>query len=231
MFFIYNIYMQIAVYIVLSISILISLIHLVFCFFKLEKLRKITKVFCVGILSIALIIAVPKYPLIYFGAIFGCIGDYFLIKKEKMKSLMFGIIFFLFGHICYAIQLLWLMNTPNWGYPLFALLYLIISGIGMFVLQPKLKYLAHNLTSLGIGYFFMMISSFILTIIYGIVTKNLIPSLMMGIGYLLFISSDTILLYTTYIKKWNKDDFVIMITYLSAEFLITIGLVIAVLGI
>lgn len=210
----------------LGTSLFLSIIHLVFCFKLNETWRKITKVFCVGFLALSMMVFSFNYPLIYIGAFAGAIGDYFLIKKERLKSLMTGIVFFLIGHICYILQIMLLMNSPMWAYVLYVgVLMLCIILVQVFC-YPKLKYLAHKLTNLGTGYFLCMSSSIILCIIYLIMGggSNL-TLLLILFGYILFVTSDSILMYTTYIKSWKRADFYIMITYLFAQYLITFGLV------
>lgn len=210
----------------LGISLFLSIIHLVFCFKLNEYWRKLTKVFCVGFLALSVMIFTFEYPLIYIGAFAGAVGDYFLIKKEKLKSLMVGIVFFLIGHVCYILQIMLLMNSPMWSYVLYVGILLLCIILIQIFFYPKLKYLAHRLTNLGTGYFLCMSSSIVLCIIYLILGNGTNPYLwMVLVGYLLFVSSDSILMYTTYIKSWKRADFYIMLTYLAAQYLITLGLV------
>lgn len=206
-------------------SLYFSTIHLFFCYKLNEKMRKLTKVLCVAFLSLSLIFFAPSWPLIYLGTICGFIGDYFLIKKEKMRYLMAGIILFFIGHIFYILQLMIIINSPIWGYILYIGLSLFLIVLGQVIFYPKLKYLTHNSTNLGIAYFVTMTSALILSIISISVLSNALYLILVIFGYVLFIISDSTLLYTTYIKHYKRADFYIMLTYLAAQYLITIGLV------
>ena len=75
-----------------------SLVHLFFCFTENEKVRAITKPFCLLLIAIFAAIAAPTHPFIYIGALFGAIGDAFLIKNKSPYHFVVGSICFIAGH-------------------------------------------------------------------------------------------------------------------------------------
>lgn len=217
--------MKIAAYTIFGISILISILHLIFCFLENERLRKITKVFCVSSLALAIALYSPKSYLIYIGAAFGALGDYFLIYKKNTRLLFYGIISFFIGHCLYASQIIIYMQMPNWGIILLAILEIILIISSLWGIYPKKEAKFSSTAGPGIAYFVLLGSMLVFSIVSSIVTMAIYPAILYILGYVIFLSSDITLTITSYDKIVKRDNFYIMLTYLVAQYLITIGLV------
>ena len=85
-------------YLALGLFLACSLFHLVVAFLEKEKLRKISKPFCLLFLSIAVILAVPHYPMLYIAALAGFVGDIILIWKDNKVCVGLGVVSFWIGH-------------------------------------------------------------------------------------------------------------------------------------
>ena len=207
-----------------------SIMHLVFCFIENEKLRKITKPICLLLLGIAAAVAAPKYPLIYIGAFLGAIGDVLLINKSKLTFFLAGTAVFICGHGCYFAQIMMHLSTyGGFVFPWWA--YLIVFGtllVLTFALYPFDKKLAGIATLAGNFYMpFLVVliaSGVFLAIKMNQAGNNPLAGILISIGYLMFITSDATLIYTTFVKDIKRRDFPIMITYLLGEFGIVFGL-------
>ncbi len=216
--------MLITGYVFLGLFILSFLAHLYFCFFEKEKLRQITKIIPVFLLAIMALFFLYDHPLIYFGALLGAAGDYFLIKKNHHISFFIGTILFFVGHLFYLVEMLSYFDWPSYAYPIFIgclAIYLIAISL---ILYPKSKLIAGNVAYIGNAYGALIVVNLVVALILAIISSNLLGFLLIFVGYFLFIVSDTVLTYTTFIKDCKRRDFYIMLTYLSAQFLIVFSL-------
>lgn len=228
--------METVFYILLGVFGLYSVMHLVFCFLEMETLRKWTKPFCLVILGTAAIFAAPTYPLIYIGAFCGAIGDIFLIRKDDVRFFLIGTGIFIAGHGCYFAQAILYMQefcfvtVPWW-------VFVIIFGTLIaltFGLYPFTKKLAGKATYAGNFYMPFLLVLAATGIVLACLLKNegeLPPAggIFFTIGYLCFFASDSILIFSTFVKDFARRDFPIMLTYLLGEFFIVLGLVLVVL--
>lgn len=206
----------------LSLFGIISVIQIVFCFLELEKYRKITKPFCVLFLGIAAAFLLPNYPLIYVGAFLGVIGDIFLIKKEKFPLFATGAVFFTAGHACYFAQMVRLLP---YAIPWYCYLILAIVLVGFTIgFYPITKRTFGTKALCGNFYVTLLFVMLALSIAFTVSCKT--PSGASIIcGYICFIVSDGILIFTTFVKDIKRRDFYIMSTYLIAELLIVGGFI------
>lgn len=224
--------METVFYILLAVFGVYSVMHLVFCFLEKEKLRKWTKPFCLVILGIAAIFGAPSYPLIYIGAFLGAIGDVFLIRKNDLRFFLIGTGLFIIGHGCYFTQAFIIMKdicfvtTPWW-------VFLIIFGtllVLTFVLYPVTKGLAGKATLAGNFYMPFLVVQIAVGFVLAHFLKNgglVAPAggFLYAIGYIFFLASDAILIFSTFVKDFPRRDFPIMLFYLLGEFFIVLGLV------
>ena len=198
----------------------------IFCaYFENEKWRKISKPFCMLFLGIAAIVFAPDKPLIYIGVFLGLIGDIAMIWKNKKTSLLIGTLSFIAGHVLYLVQgILLLTYTIPWY------VYLIVVAI-ILVLIVCLYRIAYkavgNLGIVGIIYMSFLLVCFSLGIALIINnTSHPITGIFFSVGYLLFFSSDSLIVYTLFVKDIKRRDFYIMLPYLLAQFFIVFGLLV-----
>lgn len=224
-------YLETISIVLLSIFGAVCLLHLFFCFFELEFLRKISKPVCLILLFFFALSVKSDAVLVLLGIAFGALGDVFLIWKKRKRCLISGVFSFMLGHFFYGAQLLLLFKFPeNYYYAAIIEACFVLITILIFALYPKTKYLAHKSAYAGNAYFATLLIMLIMSIVYAIVHFNNGVSLMIVFGYVLFIISDSILTLTTFVKDVKRRDFYIMITYLPAELLISLGLLLLMIG-
>jgi len=217
--------MLIAGYVFAGLYVLVSILHLIVCFKENEKWRRITKPFCMLFLGIAAVLILPKYPLVYCGAFLGMIGDLLLIWKKKFIPFAVGTAAFLCGHFCYFAQLVLLLNNkiPFWIFIILGILPFLCIGL-LFPLTSKIFGKKNCL----IGNFYipfltvMIVMGVLLAIYY---SPTYWPGVCIAVGYTIFLASDSLLVYTLFIRDIKRRDFYIMITYLAAELLIILGFI------
>lgn len=207
------------------------IIHLIFCFAEKEDYRKKSKPFCLLFLicaSVSAAIVTGNYYLLIVaaGSFFGELGDVFLIWKKNKTLFVIGTLSFILGHFCYLAYLLYALSIDHVDVPLPATIViavvLVILVIGLY---PFTRKLAGRSALLGNFYMpFLVVME--AASVFALVSLNWYwPLILMSIGYILFLFSDTFLIYTTFIKDKKRRDFWIMLTYLLAEILIVVGLI------
>ena len=212
-----------ASYVFLALFLLFCIVQLVLAFLELEKFRRYEKPLCLLSLAIFSIVTLPQSPLIYVGCIFGMIGDILVIAFNR-KYFNFGVLSFLFGHICYACQLIIFVRRSN-----FEIFQYVILGVS-FVLFYILYFLytkhfsAKKKEPFGVALYYSSLTTFLIfSIIFSLMQGGL--SYLSIIGLSFFVISDIIILYTKYNKKFKRYDFYIMLTYLIAQTFLVLSLI------
>lgn len=212
----------------LALFVAMSIVHVVFCYKEDEKKRMVTKVICLPLLAIAAVCFVPNRPLIYLGAIFGALGDLFLLWKDKKKPFLLGIFSFMAGHILYIVQVTLLVRETNLvtnaGFYVFcAIAYFFVTFAGMLSLGLFLSK-KDLLISIGGGVYGVILSGDTASAIVALtITKSPIFIIMI-VGGVIFLLSDLILVYSHFMRKLKKENVPIMVTYLIAQLLIVASL-------
>lgn len=157
------------------------------------------------------------------GLIFGLIGDTLLMFTHVAESFfLLGLSAFLLGHLFYisAFYVDYRSNYQSANYVLrtsaivFGIVYLITS----YVLSPYLKEMQIPVLVYGFVITVMVIAA---ASRYGKV--NSLSFYYIFIGAVLFLISDAILAYHKFVTDFTYSGFVIMATYMAAQYLITIG--------
>ena len=99
------------------------------------------------------------------------------------------------------------------------------------IFYPKTKFLAGKVALLGNAYYGLMIVNFIISLTLIGLSNFKVEMIIIALGYILFMFSDSFLLYTSYVKDVKRRDFYIMLTYLLGQLFIVISLVFVGLGI
>lgn len=217
----------IASYVFFGLFVAMSIVNLVFCFLEMEKCRKATKCFTTLFLGIAAIIAVPTQPFVYLGVLFGMIGDFCLLKKHKVLPFVGGMLAFLAGHIFYIVEYMLLCGPLHYAYYVATALYCVLFPILFYQVMHRVihqRYLAFGATA----YLGFLLLGFIWAII-ACCHGNLDYCLLCVFGAAAFLASDFFLARTLFKKDVRRRDFYIMSTYLIAQGLIIVGMVMTVL--
>ena len=206
----------------------LSIVQLVFCFMEKDLPRMITKPFCMVALGIFVTLMVPNTPLIYTGIYLAAVGDIFLLWPKKRINFILGTLSFIAGHICYFVFI-----CKSLSYSIHPAVYIslaVVLTILIFALYPLTIRVTRGIIALlGNLYFPLLLIMLAFGILLTVDNPNHWIGLLVVFGYVLFILSDLILSYTTYVKHVQRKDFYIMLTYLVAEFLIATGLTMAVI--
>lgn len=164
---------------------------------------------------------------IYIGLIFGWLGDIFLLSE---KGFVKGLLCFLLGHIAYIIH--FARNNGIAENPL-CLIALIPYAVYFFIILKKLMPLVEDGMKIPVLCYMAVIitmgalSSCLKLRTLGLSFQGISISLPLNIfavlGSTLFIISDTILAFSTFMKKDNKlMSALVMITYMPAQLFITL---------
>ena len=144
------------------------------------------------------------FLLIFTGIICGVIGDTLLALNKVYKSkydiyFLSGLVSFLVGHILYIKAFTLIMDTNKYDF-IFAVIYILIA----YYIRSKSK-LDFNRLEIPI-----LIYALVITLMFGKVTSillfsnNQLLNILVFIGGLLFIISDSILVFDIFGEKHNK---------------------------
>ena len=166
--------------------------------------------------------------LIFVALLCGGVGDIFLMLENKFMQ---GMSAFLLGHIFYIVAFLLLVNNiltfPIWGFLLFVPVIVIL-----LLIYPKFKDFLGDLRIPVHIYLVTILLMHIFAILLLAELSILSPSfLFIWLGSFLFILSDSLIA----VDKFNENlkipnvAIIIMITYIIGQFLITQGMLLAIL--
>ncbi|MGP1576524.1 MAG: lysoplasmalogenase [Treponema sp.] len=206
----------------------VSCVHLVCCFFDKKKIADITKVFLMPLLcaayTTAVIIGDKTFSLFIVLALAGSwLGDVFLLGHSSRK-LFAGIIFFAAAQLTFtgiAFRLLF-----HSGIRMQPVLTGSVMTLYLLIMLFIFRRLYNHLGKLRIPVFFYMccIAIMGITVMLYLLTVKTVFAGIAAVGSLFFIASDTVLSYTLFVGEFSKSRFVVMITYLTAEAALIIGM-------
>jgi uncharacterized membrane protein YhhN len=204
----------------------LSLIHLIQGLLEKHKAANFTKILLMPSLILAILISgvfKNQFGLFVICAlIFATLGDKFLIKPVSKTNFLKGVLSFFLGHIfllicVIPISKIWIL--PSWIIAIFIMIYgTIIFGSYNILGKPK-----------GFRGFAAVVYTAMLTLMGLVCFSTLLinrnfQSLIIFLGSLSFMISDSVLGITLFKSEFPKSRFVIMSTYLTAEFLLTYGI-------
>ena len=206
----------------------VALIHLVQGLFEKHKAANFTKILLMPLLILAIFLS-GKYKadfgiFVIAALIFATMGDKFLIKPVSKRNFLKGVLAFFLGHVFYLLCLIpisqfWLL--PPWLVVIFVLTYgTIIAGSYKILGSPK------GFRGFAAVVYTAMLSMMAFTCLSTFITKGSPNAILLLIGSLVFMISDSVLGITLFKKDFPKSRFIIMSTYIAAEFLISYGLLI-----
>ncbi|MGN1388322.1 MAG: lysoplasmalogenase family protein [Bulleidia sp.] len=157
-------------------------------------------------------------PLAASGLLLGGLGDTLLIHKQNQKALLGGTAAFLGGHLCYVLRFVQDLRIgvfPEWTAA-------VLFGYGVYaaVFAPRLlKHAEKRLKPPVIAYMIGLLAMSMLAFLR-FSTGEDTGRLLVWLGSLCFVVSDTILAFSIFAKGSHRG---VMETYLAAQTLITIG--------
>lgn len=208
---------------ILVLFLFISLIHLLACIRLNNKLRFFTKPLLIPLLLLFAIFSSSKVSMTLCSAlIFGFLGDVFLLSDNNKSFFILGLLSFLIGHAFYVVSL----YNKTIYYPSLNIIILIIltlSIISIAAYYSIFQYLQDM--KFPVLIYFITISSMIIYSILFLVSSKNIQGLLALIGSSLFGLSDYILARSIFIKSFKLKNFIVMLTYLIAQLLLTVSLI------
>lgn len=211
--------------IILAVFIIISLLNLTFEVIKYKQGRHLTKPMLMPLLLLFYLLNVSDpNNYIIVALVCGFLGDVFLMCTSKQTYVLAGLTAFLIGHIFYIIIFLnsteFLNAIPSYFF-IFLFPYLILGPYLLKQLYPSLKSMKVPTT---IYMSIIILMSF--TSLTRIFTVPFLSFILTFIGSLCFLLSDTILAFDLFKQTKKYNTIYIMSTYILAQFLIVLGLMI-----
>jgi len=206
-------------FIFLAILGVVSVVYLVSLFFKQGLFQAILKG-CLMPLVLAVYIFGAKVILwsIVLALVFGWLGDIFLLKGSVSRFFILGLASFLLGHICYIIAMYGFARPFHTAAFVISIAVAVCLGILIFkIVRPsaemKIPVIAYEATIMTMAVFALQLF---------LAQRSAFGVLVLA-GSLCFVVSDTTLAYDTFRKGPKYAAFIIMLTYIAAQLLITLG--------
>lgn len=153
---------------------------------------------------------------------FGFLGDIFLLKNSKQNYILSGIISFLIGHLFYIYVFIsdsyMVRSIPLW----FLLFLLPYAGIGFLVFKKLISKMESMRLSAVVYMCILCTMSF--TSLSRIWSASFFSFILTFLGSLCFLVSDSILAFDMFSMKRKNNGSTVMETYIAAQILIVLGL-------
>ena len=222
----------------------LTLVHLCLTFLKEQKFADRSKCFLMPLLMIVPIltfclqknenssILIPIF--LVLALFFGCLGDFFMLKpdyamqtdesekKKRRINYLMGILTFAIGHAFYITLIFLTTEQKVFSLPLTIILpivYVIFVTVMYFMIKKPNGFagfatVAYACVLMGIN--FLCLNP--------IIGKNYSLGIFLRLaGNLLFLLSDSTISLTIFARDFKGSRFVIMITYLAAQYLLTMS--------
>ena len=197
----------------------LSAVYLVSLFFRRGIFQSIGKACLVPLIAAVYITGSDRiFPPVILALFFGWLGDIFLLKIEDIRFFRLGLGSFLVGHILYIPSMMYFSGGVNITALAISALVGIALGILIFrIIRPnsemKIPVIAYETVII-----LMAASAVQLFIARGTPFGAFAIA-----GGAFFLVSDTILAFFTFQKKPRIGDFLVMLTYISAQLCIVLG--------
>jgi len=197
----------------------VSVVYLASLFFKMGLFQKIVKG-CLMPLVLAVYIFGAKIILwqIVLALVLGWVGDILLLKSSDFRFFKMGLVSFLLGHIFYIIAMYGFANPFNITVLVISIAAAVCLGLFLFKLfrppvEMKIPVIAYEITILTMAVFALQLF---------LAQGSSFGALVLA-GSLFFVVSDSNLAYNTFRKGPKHGFFIVMLTYITAQFLIILG--------
>lgn len=213
----------------LAVFIIISVVHLQACHSEKDSIRTHTKLFLIPFLLIYYLVScscfsIPFNKILFFALFTSWVGDVMLVRT-KFYFLIIGGISFLIAHLCFIP--IYYANT-QWelvSYPVLIIAAIIYAGCAFAVFYVLNKALPQPFFYGVLIYLLVNGTMNIFALAFALSNRN-ICGILVYLGSVFFFFSDIVLFLVRFHQKNTifKGHFVIMLTYILAEFLITQGI-------
>ena len=209
----------------LALFALFSLIHLYYCFFNDRKGRIRTKPFLIITLFVFYLLSAQEISCLLAAALLASwTGDILLIGRGE-KWLVAGGGFFIAAHV--LLMLLFLRDVRTAGQPWAILaVILIIYVASAYLVIKSISDRAPKIIASALFMYLLINAMMNMFALMRMITLGTAGSALVFVGAVFFFLSDCalfILLYHRDPKIVYRRNFTVMVTYLLAEFLITVG--------
>lgn len=205
--------------------IVISMIHLLFSFKENSKLQSLTKpLIMLSLLTMVIVYSTimnSKNIILIMAVLCGLLGDVLLMFKRRLSLFAAGGVSFFVGHLLYITQMIKLFSFKV-GWYIYLVIFILML-IWTYIVEPKLKKNMNKLAVCASLYAFILLLGFSVSIVLFVATKNK-SAILLIFGFLLFIISDTILVYSAFFKPLKKAHFYLMIPYVIAQACLACGI-------
>ncbi|MDR2479605.1 MAG: lysoplasmalogenase [Treponema sp.] len=154
--------------------------------------------------------------------VFGWLGDILLLKINDFRFFRLGLASFLLGHLCYVFTMFYFAETVEIPALVISLAAAIPLGIGMYILVRPNREMRIPVMVYEAVILFMAAAAVQFCIARGPSSGALVLA-----GSLSFLVSDSLLAFFTFRGAPCFGSFAVMLTYLTAQFCITLGLCVA----
>ncbi|QQO10468.1 lysoplasmalogenase [Breznakiella homolactica] len=206
--------------VVLGLFICNALLHLVFSYLSINIPRAITKVLIMPLLLLFyLLTARDLTVMVILAAVFGWLGDVFLLKISSTRFFRLGLASFLIGHLCYIPAMIQFTGDVH-------VLALVIS----LIIAVPLAYLVIKFVNPDKPMRIPAAVYSLVIVLMSVTALQLMLFRMDGqgfavfIGSLCFLISDSLLAFFTFGTMPKRGSFYIMLPYILAQTFIVIGL-------
>jgi uncharacterized membrane protein YhhN len=207
-------------FVLLIALVVVSVVYLTTLFFKFSLLQAILKG-CLLPLILAVYIFGAQNILLPFvlALVFGWIGDVFLLKITDPRCFKIGLCGFLIGHICFIIAMF------KFALPLdiLPLIISVVVCIALSILILRAIKVEKEL-QIPIIVYDVVIMTMAIFALQLFITQDSLFGTLIFIGSISFIISDFTLAFDTFKKKTTIGYFCVMVTYIAAQLLLTLGL-------
>jgi uncharacterized membrane protein YhhN len=203
-----------------------AILNLLFSFLKRDEFNYVTKPLLIIFLSLYCIATVKKkekiFSLLLIALMFSFSGDVFLMfEKNALQWFMLGLISFLLAHISYSILFVQIkkQNLPEKKLNIFVTLITLIYIASLLLLM--LKYMGSF--TIPVFVYAFVISCMFITAFHAFDFQKQNFGKLCIAGAALFIISDSLLAINKFYQPLLNANFLIMLTYTSAQLLIVLG--------
>ena len=189
-----------------------------------RKYDNITKPMLMPLLLIYYLLITSVYEwFLIVGLVCGFLGDVFLLAKGNKKLFLYGLISFLLGHLSYIIGFILDIRSFNWWVLIFIGIFVVFALKIMQILGPTLGKMKIPV----LVYISIIGTMAILSVMIFLDSTHPLGSkgLLLLIGALLFVASDSILAWQRFKNDFQYSAAYIMITYVLAQFCIVMAFV------
>jgi len=197
----------------------VSVVYLISLFFKYGLLQAVLKGCLLPLILAVYIFGAEKILIpVVLALFFGWLGDVFLLKIEKILSFRLGLASFLIGHLCYIAAMYNFARPFHITALVCGVTAAVVLGFCIFkTIRPN------NEMRIPVIFYEIVIMTMVISALQVFLAKGGQFGAFVFAGSLFFMVSDSLLAYDTFREKIKFGSFFIMLTYILAQLLITLG--------